>query len=156
MRRLMLGSIAAAVALTLTLTASAFARAGDRTVTQTYPVATALCVKAHTGTLPPKLAPSAAAVRAACDALENAFPTLVSTVDGAESTYLSTVSAQKALVATVCAKPVTNKAACEGARATQTSTDGTARTTLQTARTAYHTAIEANRVSFWNTISALR
>ena len=151
-----LGIAGATVALALTVTTSAFARAGDRPFAQTYPVASALCVKAHAGTLGSKLEPQAAAVITACDTLENAYGPLVSTVDAAEATYLSVVSKQKGLVTAACPKPVTNQSACAAARATAKSTIATARSTEQAAVTAYHTAIEANRTTFWSTISALR
>jgi hypothetical protein len=158
MRKGMLGIAATTAVVALTVTATAFARAGDRTFAETYPVASALCVKAKAGTLPPKLAtPSASAsVTAACETLANPYPTLVSTVDAAEDTLLNTISAEKTAVAKACPKPVTNPSACKTARATAKSTIAAARTTEQTAVTAYHTAIEANRVTFWNTISALR
>jgi hypothetical protein len=144
------------IAVMLASVTSAFARAGDRPFVQTYPVASALCAKARAGTLPAKLAPSAAAVTAACDTLENAFPPLVSTVDAAESTLLGTLSAQKALVATACLKPVTNKPACASARATAKSTDAAARSTNRAAAATYRGAVEANRMTFWSAISALR
>jgi hypothetical protein len=138
------------------LAASASARTGNRSLTQTYPVATALCAKARAGTLPVKLAPKSAAVITSCDTLENAFPSLVSTVDASESSLLSTLSAQKALVATACPKPVTNAAACTTARQTASSADSAARATEQAAVKAYHAAIETNRLTFWSAISALR
>lgn len=149
-------AVLAATAATLAVTASASARAGDRSLTQTYPVATVLCVKAHTGTLPAALAPQVSAVIAACDALENPFPGLVSTVDAAEATMLDTLSAQRALVAAACPRPVTDKAACMAARATAKSTDAAARDTEQAAASAYRSAIDANRTTFWSAISALR
>jgi hypothetical protein len=146
----------AALALTLTVTTSAFARAGDRPFAETYPVASALCVKAHAGTLGSKLNPQAGAVVTACDALENPYGMLVSTVDAAEAIYLNVVSTQKGLVTAACPRPVTNKATCSTARATAKSAIAAARTIEQTAVTAYHTSIEANRTTFWNAISALR
>jgi hypothetical protein len=151
-----LGIAGAALALTLTATTSAFARAGDRPFAETYPVASALCARAHAGTLGSKLEPQAGAVMMACNALENPYGTLVSNVDAAEATYLTVVSTQKGLVTAACPKPVTNQTACSDARATAKSTIAAAKMTEQTAVTAYHTAIEANRTTFWNTISALR
>jgi len=145
-----------AIALTLAMTASAFARTGDRPFVKTYPAASALCVKAESGSLSRKLAPSAAAVSAACDTLGNAFPVLVSTVDAAEATQLSTFSAQKALVAAACRKPVSDHAACASVRASARATETAARTTEQTAESAFHAAVEANRKAFWSTVSALR
>jgi hypothetical protein len=149
-------AILAAIAATLALSATASARAGDHSLTQTYPVATALCVKAHAGTLPAALAPKVTAVIAACDALENPFPGLVSTVDAAEATLLNTLSAQRGLVAAACPKPVSDRAACMSARATAKSTDAAARSTEQAAVSAFRTAIDANRTTFWSAISALR
>jgi hypothetical protein len=156
MRRVTLTIAATVIAVMLASGTSAFARAGDRPFVQTYPVASALCAKAKAGTLPAKLVPSAAAVTAACDTLENAFAPLVSTVDAAEATLLSTLSAQKTLVASACVKPVTNQTACAGARATAKSTDTAARSTNRAAVVAYHGAIEGNRMTFWSAISALR
>ena len=156
MRRHFLITVGTAVAVSLTMSAGAMARAGDRTVVETYPVATALCVKAHTAVLPTKLAPKSAQVIAACNTLENAFVPLVSTVDGAEAAYLSTVANQKALVAAACPRPVTDKAACLAARTTARTTDGTARMTLRTAVTTFQNAVETNRLAFWAAISALR
>jgi hypothetical protein len=160
MRRQVLGVVGAAIAVSLTVPGSALARAGDRTFADTYPVATALCLKAtaHPATLGPKLESNASAVIAACQTLSNPFLPLVSTVDAAEATLLNTISAQKLLVASACPRPVptSEKAACQAARATAHTTDATARSTEQAAVTAFHTAIEANRTTFWSTISSLR
>jgi hypothetical protein len=156
MRRHMNGCVVAAIAVMLTVTASASARAGDRTLVDTYPVATELCAKAHTGTLPLKLESKVASVIVACDTLENAFAPLVVTVDAAEAQFLSTVAGQRALIAAACTKPVKNHAACESARATARPTDSSALDTRQAAVLAFHTAIEANRNTYWTTIAALR
>lgn len=149
--------IAAAVAVaSLGVSSSAFARAGDRGVDQTYPVATALCVKAHAGTLPARLAPQVSAVVSACDTLENAFPPLVATVDAAESQYLYVVSTQKGLVATACTRPVAVQATCATARRNARTTMIAAHGTEGTAVLAFHTAVETNRTTFWSTIQSLR
>ena len=156
MRRHMNGCVVAAIAVMLTVTASASARVGDRTLIDTYPVATQLCVKAHASTLPPKLESKVASVIVACDTLENAFAPLVVTVDAAEAQFLSTLSDQRALVAAACTKPVKDHAACEAARATSRTTRLAALATRQAAVLAFHTAIEANRNTFWTTVAALR
>jgi hypothetical protein len=158
MRRSLPGIAAVAVvaAASLIASSSALARAGDRTVSETYPVATAVCAKAHAATLPPRLAAQAVAVIGACDTLENAFPPLVASVDAAESQYLSTVSAQKGLVAAACTRPVSDHAACVSARSSARTAIITAHGTERTAVTAFHTAVEGNRTAFWNTIGALR
>jgi hypothetical protein len=156
MYRRLIGCVAGACALTLAASCTAFAHAGGRSFAQTYPVATVLCQRAHANTLPSGLAASRSQVITACNMLENAFGPLVATVDNAESTYLSTIAAQRALVDTACARPVTNHAACQAARATRRSTDAAARSTLETAVAAFRGAVETNRQTFWATIRSLR
>lgn len=156
MRRKMLAVLGAVAVASLAVSSSALARAGDRSVDQTYPVATTLCARAHAGTLPPKLAPQAAAVISACDTLVNAFAPLQSAVDAAEAAFLTTVSQQKALVAAACPRPVSDHAACHAARETKRTTIAAARSTRLTAATSYRAAIEANRTTFWTTIQSLR
>jgi hypothetical protein len=160
MRRQMLGIVGAAIAVSLTVPGSALARAGDRSFADTYPVASALCVRAaaHPATLGQKLEPNAAAVVMACQALDGPFLGLESTVDTAEATLLNTIAAQKLLVASACPRPVpaSEKAACVMVRGTAHTTDATARSTEQAAVTAFHAAIEANRTTFWSTIGSLR
>ena len=156
MRRMLIGSTATACALLLLTAGGAFARPGNRTAAQTYPVASALCVRAHTGTLPHRLAASRTAVRAACDTLLNDYGPLVATVDAAESTLLSTLSTQKGLFAAACPKPVVNHDACQAARASALSVDGAARTTEIAAVAQYHASVKANRDTFWTTIQSLR
>ena len=156
MRRMPIASTAGACALALVSASGAFARAGERSAAETYPVASALCVKAHNGTLPPKLAASRTAVLGACDTLLNAYGPLVATVDGAQATLLSTLSAQEGLVAAACTKPVANVTACRSARATALRVDSAARTTEIAAIATFHTSVEANRNAFWTTIQSLR
>jgi hypothetical protein len=160
MRRQVLGIVGAAIAVSLTVPGSALARAGDRTFAETYPAATALCLRAtaQPATLGRKLEPQAPKVIAACQTLNNAFLPLVSTVDAAEAALLNTLAAQKLLVSTACPRPVpaSEKAACQAARATSRTTDTTARSTEHAAVTTFHTAIEANRTTFWSAIASLR
>jgi hypothetical protein len=156
MRRGLVGSIAVAGVLALVVPGSAFARAGDRTLVETYPAATALCAKARAGLLAPRLARQRAQVLAACDTLENAFGPLVSAVDSAEAAYLTTVSNQRSLVATACVRPVADAAACRAARATRQSTDAAALAARVTAVAQFRASIDANRNTFWTTIQALR
>jgi hypothetical protein len=154
-RQLPLIAVAVAV-VSLVASASALAAAGDRSVDQTYPVATALCVKAHTGALPTKLVAQASAVVSACDTLENAFPPLVATVDGALSQYLKVVSAQKNLVAAACVRPVSAHTACVDARTSARAAIVVAGGVRRVAVTSFHSSVEANRSAFWTTIQSLR
>ena len=95
---------------------------------------------------------------AACDTLVNAFGPLVSTVDAAESTYLSTVSTERNDVVDRCArKPVTNHTACFDARQTRAQHRRHRRVDAGvTAVAAFHAAVEPNRTTFWTTIAGLR
>ena len=156
MRRMLIGSTAATCALALVTAGDAFARAGDRTAALTYPAASALCVSAHRDLLPRRLTAAKTQVLTACDTLLNAFGPLVATVDAAEATLLSTLSTQKGLVAAACPRPVVNAAACKAARSTKISVDRSARLTEVAAVTAFHTAVEAHRNTFWTTIQSLR
>jgi hypothetical protein len=150
------GCVAGACALALATSGTAFARAGDRTVDETYPVATALCVKARTNTLPARLMANRSGVLAACYALENAYGPLVTTVDDAEAAYLATVAAQRSLAATACTRPVANVTTCQAARTTRRTSDTTALTTRRSAVDSYHASVEATRTTFWTTVQGLR
>jgi hypothetical protein len=156
MRRQLLVITGAVVAVALGAAPAALARAGDRTVSETYTVATALCAKTQSNTLPPRLASQAAAVTAACNTLSNGFPALVTAVDAAESTFLQTASQQKALVAAACARPVSNHPACRAARTTARGTIRAARLTEGAAISLFHAGVESNRTTFWTTIQTLR
>jgi hypothetical protein len=149
--------LAGACALAIAATPAAFARAGDRTMVETYPVATALCAKARTGdALPPRLASARAGVVLACNTLENAFGPLVSTGDAAEAAYLTTVSSQRSIVAAACARPVADVAACRAARITKRGADAAALLTRRAAVDVFRNSIRANRDTFWAAIRALR
>ena len=150
------GLIASTCVLVLAASGTAFARAGARTFADTYPVASALCVKAHDNTLPAGLTANHDKVVLACNTLQNDFGPLVTTVDSAEAAYLTTVAAQRALVATACAKPVKDETACHAARDTAHSTDAAALATRKAAVDAFQAQIEANRTAFWTTIQGLR
>jgi hypothetical protein len=154
--RKQLPMIAVVVAVSLVASASALAAAGDRSVDQTYPVATALCVKAHTAALPTRLAAQGSAVLSTCDTLENAFPQLVATVTAAESQYLKVVSVQKGLISSPCVRPVSDHTACVDTRTSARAAIVAAHGVERTAVTAFHTSVEANRTAFWTTIQSLR
>ena len=153
-RKGLIGCIATACALASAGTA--FARAGDRSVAQTYPVATALCVKARNSALPKGLVANRAGVLAVCDRLDNAFGPLVTTVDNAEAAYLATLGQQRSLVAAACTRPVASRAACTDARHTAHRTDAATLATRVAAVAAFHAAVEANRATFWTTVAGLR
>ena len=154
-RQLPLIAVAVAV-VSLVAATSALAQAGDRSVDQTYPVATALCVRDHAGAPPTKLAPQVSAVVSACDTLENAFGPLVVTVEAAQTQDLSVVSTQKGLVTAACVRPVSDHSACVDARTSAHAAIVAARGIERTAAVSFHTSVEANRSAFWTTIQSLR
>ncbi len=156
MRRMLTASTAGVCALALVTAGGAFARAGDRTAAETYPVASGLCVKAHNDVLPIKLASRKTSVLAACVTLLNAYGPLVATVDAAQSTLLGTLSTQKGFVGVACTKPVASVTACHKARATALSVDTAARRTEIAAVAQFHASVEANRSTFWTTLQSLR
>jgi hypothetical protein len=156
MRRQLPVIAVAVVAVSLATSASALARAGDRSVDETYPVATALCTKVHAGTLPPRLASQASAVMGACDTLENAFGPLVVTVESAQSQFLGVVSTQKGLVTAACVRPVSDHGACISARTSARAAIVAARGVDRAAVATFHSSVEANRSAFWTTIQSLR
>jgi hypothetical protein len=156
MHKRMLGIAGVVLLVALAGAPSVLARVGDRTVAQTYPAAIALCAKPHTGTLPAKLANQSSAVIAVCDNLINAFGPLEVTVDAAEAQFLGTASAQMSLVASACAKPIADRAACKSARQTAGTTMASARTTRAAAVATFRASVEANGSTFWHTILALR
>jgi hypothetical protein len=147
---------AAACALPLVSASSAAARAGERSVSDTYPVATALCERARAGTLPPRLSASGPQVIAACNTLDNVFGPLVTAVDNAESTYLGVLATERGLVSAACEKPVSVHATCITARETARTTDAAARATRITAVAQFRASVEANRATYWATIQSLR
>ena len=107
MRRILIGSTAAACALALVTAGGAFARAGDRTAALTYPVASALCVSAHNDVLPPAHRRQDAGARRLRHAAER-LRAARRDRRRAEATLLSTLSTQKGLVSAACPRPVVN------------------------------------------------
>jgi hypothetical protein len=153
MTRLRYALSASACAL-LILPAAASARPGQRSFAQTFPDASKLCTNIAAGRGPTKLRPDASQVDGLCGTLKTSFTT-------AQGTYYATVTPLKeeatALVTATreaCAtRPSTtckttreeNKAALKGLRAK-----------VATAGTTYRTSIESARQTFWTAIHSLR
>jgi hypothetical protein len=158
MRTRMLAGLGAAIVITLISAASAMALPGARTFAQTYPFASALCVKAQAGSLGKKLEASRDQVLSACATLEQPFAGLEATVTGAETQYSQTVANEKALVLAACPQPVTQaeRPACRTARLTRRSADSSALLARHDAVVTFVGSIETNRVTFWKTIHSLR
>ena len=140
-------------AASLVASSSALARAGDRTVDETYPVATALCAKAVAGTLPKRLEPQAAQVTAACNTLQGAFGPLQTAVLSAQTQFTAGLAAVKASIQSACA---TKGKACRTARIQGRAQRRNLRALHKLAVKTYYVNVEANRRTFWATIHALR
>ena len=106
--------------------AGAFARAGDRTVAQTYPVASALCARrtatrCHAGSPPPSRRCSPPATRS------NAFGPLVARSTAPRRLSEHAARTQHGLVAAACPKPVVERQPPARRRADRDRADGAAR-----------------------------
>ncbi|GAC1434786.1 MAG: hypothetical protein NVSMB51_02800 [Solirubrobacteraceae bacterium] len=148
------GTLLALVA-SLALCSGAFAKAGDRSFVQTYPVATKLCARAAANALPKRLRPSTTQVVMACKKLEAAFGPLRASVLSAQSTFASGVAATRAQIRQACAKGQP-RPACRQARRQGNAALGVLRSQHRAAVRAYGVAVEANRRAFWATIRSLR
>lgn len=140
---------------TLAVTGVASAKAGDRSFQQTYPVASRLCLRAASNTLPRRLQPQSANVIAACNALQSGFGPLQSAAQSAQAAFASGVQSALATLHAACAfgQPrLTCRAAIRQARVTI----HVLRIQRRAAVRSYYIGIEANRRTFWATIRSLR
>jgi hypothetical protein len=158
MRTRLLASLSAGIVITLMSAASAMALPGTRTFAETYPFASALCVKAEAGTLGKRLEPSRDQVRSACRTLDQPFAGLEATVTNAEAEYSQIVANESALVVAACPQPITTaeRPACRTARSNRRNADSTALLARHNAVVAFVGSVEANRVTFWTAIHSLR
>ena len=151
----MLSLSAGALTALALVPASAGAVAGNRSFTQTYPYASALCAKAQAGTLPKKLAPQRAQVTTACTTLQSSFTQDQSTVQAAQTSFQSGVAAARAARKAACAPP-RQQPKCRDARITAQSQLRTLRVNHRAAVRTYSISVEAARRTFWSTIRSLR
>ncbi|MGD0980069.1 MAG: hypothetical protein ABR946_01160 [Solirubrobacteraceae bacterium] len=158
MRTRLLAGLGTAIVMTLISAASAMALPGTRTFVQTYPFASALCVKAEAGSLGKRLEPSRDPLLNACTTLKLPFAGLEATVTSAEAQYSQTVANESALVLAACPQPLTQaeRPACRTARMNRRSADSSALLARHDAVVTFVNAIEANRVTFWSTVHSLR
>jgi hypothetical protein len=133
----------------------ASAKAGDKSFTQTYPYASALCAKVAAGHTPPKLKGSEAKVGQACATLQNAFGPLQAAVQGANAQLQSGVASERAKIKQACLQGAV-RANCRAARRNGRLVIASLRRQHRAAVRLYYTSIEANRRTFWATIRALR
>jgi hypothetical protein len=158
MRTRLLAGLGTVILMALISAASAMALPGTRTFVQTYPFASALCVKAEAGNLGRRLEPSRDQVLSACTTLKLPFAGLEAPVTSAEAQYSQTVANESALVLAACPQPLTQaeRPACRTARSNRRSADSSALLARHNAVAAFTSAVEANRVTFWGTVHSLR
>jgi len=150
------GAIAlAATAGSLAIPATAGAKAGDRTIQQTYPLATRLCTEVAAGQRK-HLKRFAPQIAADCALLQTGFTSAQTTVLAARATITSAIAADRAVVTAACPPPMVGKPACESTRHTESVAIGVLRQELIAAAHRYYLAINANRHAFWHAIHALR
>ena len=152
----LLGILAmAAAAAPFAVPAAASATAGDKTLAQTYPVASGLCAKVTAGTENKHLKLYAPQVLADCTALQSEFTATQSAVLLARTTIAVQIASERTTTAVACPTPKDVKAACLHVRRA----DRTAILALQRQRVhavrLYYTTIETARDHFWKAIRAL-
>lgn len=151
----LVGIVAVTAAIApLAVPSAAGARAGDRTFQQTYPVASQLCANVAAGKAK-HLKRFAPQVLADCAVLQNAFNAAHSTVLAARAATAVAITADRAVIAAACPKPLTHRPLCDRTRDPELrAIAALERQQIRAARRYYRT-IEANRRIFWRAIRAL-
>ncbi len=148
---------AGAAALGASATAgAAVPGAGEKTLTQTYPVATALCAKVSAGAEGRHLKRFATQVLADCSALQTNFTEAQSTVLAARAAIASQQATYRSAIVLAC--PNTGKPALAACRHTRR-VDARALEILSREHhrvvRRYYLTIESGRLHFWHAIRAL-
>lgn len=141
---------------TFAFTSSAWAKAGERSFSQTYPIASALCtsIANHTNHHR-RLEKNAAQVKTACTILEEAFNKSHAAVVAAQSSFTTELAADKAAISSACPIPRTDRKLCRSTRRQERQTIHALRRQHLAAVHYYYTSVEAARRTFWATIRAL-
>jgi len=145
------------LALALPSAASAGNKAGERTFSQSFPVASKLCENVETGKERKAFVPFAASILADCATLKANFGTAQTTVVTARTTIRAQITADKAAITTACPTPADDtKPACVNARHAERRAIKALRGQLLVAVHTYYKTVEADRHVFWTAIKALR
>jgi hypothetical protein len=142
----------------LALPAVAGAHPGQRGFAQTFPYASALCMKVTNGHTPKRLQGSTDKVATACAKLKSDFTDAQNAwTTGVAPLRQQATDAIKALRAT-CQQARANHdpATCKAARLSTRTTIQGLRGQVKQLATAYHTSVQTARKTFWDTIRALR
>jgi len=138
----------------LVLPALASARPGQRSFNQTFPIASRLCMNVAKGGGPAKLRADAAQVKALCSTLLSSFTTT-------QANYFSTVTPLRQQIIAVNAQ--TRQACatrpsplCRSTRQMDRAKIAGIRAQIRAAGNTYRTSIQTARRTFWSAIHALR
>jgi len=144
--------------LSLALPALAAANPGSRDFQQVFPYASRLCARAQAGKLGGSLRQSSAQVLASCATLVQSFDPADGAVQSAESTYRSTVKADRQQLDAALQQAYASHdlAAARQARLAFRQQMLTARQARLTAVQSYVTAVQSARKAFWSVIHSLR
>lgn len=134
---------------------AAGAHAGERSLAQTFPLATRLCAAISRGEGPKRLRPSAAAVEAACAQLQSSFTADQNVVLTAVSPLQARLAAQQVRTHNVCSARPLHLAACETARRRRRRLLALLEAERRRRAHAYYAAVEADRAAFWAAVHAL-
>jgi hypothetical protein len=147
-------AVTAAIA-TGAVTSSAFASPGDKTLAQTFPVASRICTNTAAGKERPALKPFAAMILADCMALQTAFTAAQTTVVAARTTINAQIATEQAAINAACPRPRTHKHACGLAHRAHDPALTLLHKERAAAVQAYFTSINNARHTFWAAFHSL-
>jgi hypothetical protein len=147
-------AVSAAIA-TGAVTSSASAAAGEKTLAQTFPVASRICAATAAGTERTALKPFAASILADCAALQSAFTGASTTVVAARTAINAQIATEKAAITAACPRPHSHRPACVLARRTHGATLSALHKQRRAAVQLYYTQIDVARHAFWTAFHSL-
>jgi hypothetical protein len=151
-----IGAVAiGAVTALLIVPSGAAAKAGDRSFTKTYPVASKLCQEVAAGKRK-RLKTVAPSILEDCATLEAGFKTATTTVVTARTTLTAQIVADRALIHAACPPPAIGKPACDSVKATEKAAIAVLKAQRAAAIKLYYVTIEANRKTFWTDIHRIK
>jgi hypothetical protein len=139
----------------LALAPSAAAKAGERTFQETFPKASALCAEVAAGGGPARLRSHAGQVGADCKTLEEGFESAHDQVAAAQSSFATSLEADRSAIASACTPPVADRHLCRRTRVAERRAIRSLRREHRAAVLLYFTTIESDRRTFWAAIHAL-
>lgn len=134
---------------------AAGAHAGERSLQQTFPLASRLCAQVARGEGPRRLRGSAPAVDSACAQLQSSFAAAQNAVLLPERPLIARLAAQEIRTRAVCSHRPFRAQLCARARARRRNIEARLERERRLRARSYYAAVEADRAAFWATIHAL-